>query len=229
MTTHVLPDPEAVAARAAETMAEAAQASIGARGQFILALSGGKTPWRMLRFLTSKDLPWPAMQLVQVDERVAPAGHPDRNSTRLLEILLTSTPLRPTQIHLMPVEAEKLELGAQDYEKVLTQLGGSPPVLDVVHLGLGADGHTASLVPGDPVLQVEDSAVAVTNVYQGHRRMTLTFPVINRARQVIWVVTGIDKAPMLARLLKGDREIPAGRVNPERAVVLADEAAAAQL
>jgi 6-phosphogluconolactonase len=227
MRKQVLPDAEAVAAQAAEIIAEAARAAIGARGQFILAVSGGKTPWRMMRLLGTKDLPWPAVHIIQVDERVAPAGHPDRNSTQLQEILLTHAPLRPTQIHLMPVESEELEIGAREYEALLNKLAGTPPVLDLVHLGLGADGHTASLVPDDPVLEIKDSAVAVTGTYQGRRRMTLTFLVINQARQILWIVTGPEKAPMLARLLKQDPEIPAGRVNPERAIVLADEAAAA--
>lgn len=228
MRTQVLPDAEAVAAQAAEVIREAAQEAVASRGQFILAVSGGKTPWRMLRLLTTKDLPWPAVQVLQVDERIAPAGHPDRNSTQLEEILLTDAPLRPTQIHLMPVESDDPEIGARDYEALLNKLAGTPPMLDLVHLGLGADGHTASLVPNDPVLEVKDSAVAVTGSYQGRRRMTLTFPVLNRTSQILWVVTGSEKAPMLGRLLKQDPQIPAGRVNAERALVLADEAAAAQ-
>jgi 6-phosphogluconolactonase len=101
-----------------------------------------------------------------------------------------------------------------------------PAVLDLVHLGLGPDGHTASLVPGDPVLAVTDRAVALAGPYQGHRRMTLTFPVLDRARRILWLATGAEKKPMLARLRAGDRSIPAGRVSSERALLLTDRAAA---
>jgi 6-phosphogluconolactonase len=98
-------------------------------------------------------------------------------------------------------------------------------VLDLVHLGLGPDGHTASLVPGDPVLNVNDNDVAVTGIYQGRRRMTLTYPTINRSRQILWVVTGEEKVQALNRLLDGDQSIPAGRIRPEGARIIADRAA----
>jgi len=126
----------------------------------------------------------------------------------------------------MPVEAPNLEVAASQYADTLRQIAGSPPVLDLVHLGLSVDGHTASLVPGDPILEVADADVAVTGLYQGWRRMTLTVPILNRARQVLWLVTGADKASMLARLRNGDASIPAGRIRRERALVLADQAAA---
>jgi 6-phosphogluconolactonase len=180
----------------------------------------------MLRALAAADVPWPAIHIVQVDERVAPPGHPDRNLTHLRESLLDHAPLAPEQIHAMPVEFADLEAAAAKYAETLRQLAGSPPVLDLVHLGLGPDGHTASLVPGDPVLNVKDADVAITGTYQGRQRMTLTYPMINRSRKVLWVVTGAEKVPMLRRLVDGDESIPAGRVRREQAIVLADEAAA---
>jgi 6-phosphogluconolactonase len=180
----------------------------------------------MLRALAGEDVPWPSIHVVQVDERVAPQGHPDRNLTHLHESLLAHAPLRPEQIYAMPVEAPDLEAAATRYTQTLQSIADSPPVLDLIHLGLGPDGHTASLVPGDPVLGVTDVDVAPTGVYQGRRRMTLTYPLLNRARRILWIVTGSEKVAMLVRLRDGDRSIPAGRVRREQALVLADRAAA---
>jgi 6-phosphogluconolactonase len=165
----------------------------------------------------------------QVDERVVPAGHPDRNLTHLRESLLNHAPLRAGQVYAMPVEALNLEAAASQYAETLRVIAGSPPVFDLIHLGLGPDGHTASLVPDDPVLDVTDADVALTGVYQGKRRMTLTYPMINRSRRILWLVTGGDKVAMLRRLLDGDKSIPAGRMGQDRAVVIADSAAAGQL
>jgi len=218
----------AVALEAAEVIAREARLAAGARGRFVLAVSGGHTPWLMLRALAAGDVPWPAVHIVQVDERVAPAGHPDRNFTHLRESLLDRAPLSVAQIHQMPVESPDLEAAAGRYAAALEQIAGSPPVLDLVHLGLGPDGHTASLVPGDPVLQVDRADVAVTGVYQGRRRMTLTYPIINRSRGILWVVTGSEKTQMLGRLLDGDESIPAGRIRRERARLIADQSAAAE-
>jgi 6-phosphogluconolactonase len=199
---------------------------VAERGNFVMAVSGGHTPWLMLRALAGEDVPWEGVHVVQVDERVAPAGDPDRNLTHLRESLLAEGSLRPEQIHAMPVEAPDLDSAAARYAATLQQIAGSPPVLDLVHLGLGPDGHTASLVPGDRVLQVRDADVALTGVYQGRRRMTLTYPILNRARRVLWLVTGKDKAEMVGRLYAGDTSIPAGRVQRERALVLGDREAA---
>jgi len=228
MNIEVLDNDGSVAQRAAAIMAEDARAAIAARGRFVMAVSGGRTPWLMLRALGAAELPWSAVYVVQVDERVAPAGHPDRNLTHLRESLLANAPLIPEQIHAMPVESPDLEAAAEQYAATLRKLAGSPPVLDLAHLGLGPDGHTASLVPGDPVLDVKDTDVAVTGSYQGRRRMTLTYPLINRSRRVLWVVTGSEKEQMLNRLMDGDDSIPAGRVSRERALVIADNAAAGQ-
>jgi 6-phosphogluconolactonase len=225
MNIEVLDTAESVAQRAANIIAEEARRAVAARGSFVFAVSGGHTPWVMLRALASADVPWPAIHIVQVDERVAPLGHADRNLTHLRESLLDHAPLPPEQIHAMPVEFADLEAGAAKYTETLRHFAGTPPVLDLVHLGLGPDGHTASLVPGDPVLNVNDADVAITGTYQGRQRMTLTYPMINRSRKVLWVVTGAEKVPMLHRLLDGDVSIPAGRICREQAIVLADEAA----
>jgi len=226
METEVLTDPEAVARRAASVIAEAARLAARERGRFLLAVSGGTTPWRMLELFAKEDVPWPLVHLFQVDERVARAGDPARNSTSLREALLDKVLLPEGQIHLMPVEDVDLSAAAASYAKTLRRIAGTPPTLDLVHLGLGADGHTASLVPGDPALDARDCEVAVTGPYQGYRRMTLGYPMMERARLVLWIVIGADKAAALQRLRRGDRSIPAGRISPRRALLLADTAAA---
>jgi 6-phosphogluconolactonase len=229
ISIEVLDTAESVAQAAADIIAEEARKAVAARGRFVVAVSGGHTPWVMLRALASADVPWPGIHIVQVDERIAPAGHPDRNLTHLRESLLDHAPLPAEQVHAMPVEFADLEAAAAKYAETLRQIAGSPPVLDLVHLGLGPDGHTASLVPGDPVLNVTDADVAITGAYQGRQRMTLTYPMINRSRKILWVVTGSEKIEMLNRLLNGDQSIPAGRIRREQAIVLADKAAAGQV
>lgn len=254
MNIEVLADSVSVAARAASVIADYAWDCIASRGLFTMAVSGGHTPWIMLRQLAAAHLPWRAVHIFQVDERVAPAGHTDRNLTHIFESLLSNSPLDPDQIYAMPVESPDLEAAAGFYEATLRKLAGKPfagghaasggpacftlsatrsecvtgelPILDLVHLGLGPDGHTASLVPGDPVLEIDHADVALSGPYQGRRRMTLTYPILNRARNILWVVTGADKARMVKRLVDGDRGIPAGRVSCDRALVLADAAAA---
>src|SRR5215470_14952494 len=218
-----------VAQKAATLVAAEARAAVAARGTFVMAVSGGHTPWQMLRALAGEDVPWDAMHVVQVDERVAPAGDPDRNLTHLRESLLEHAPLHPDRIHAMPVELSNLQAACEEYAQTLQAIAGSPAVLDLIHLGLGPDGHTASLVPGDPVLEIKNADVALTGIYNGRRRMTLTYPILNRSRCVLWLVTGSEKAPMLPRLLAGDAQIPAGRVRADQALVLADRTAAARL
>lgn len=212
----ILADAEAVAERGAEIVVAQADAAVEARGEFSFAVSGGHTPWAMLALLGDR-LPWDRVAVFQVDERVAPLGSPDRNLTRLLESL---PPEGRARVNAMLVDAADLETAATAYASTL------PERLDLVHLGLGADGHTASLVPDDPALEVADQNVATTGEYRGRRRMTLTYPAIDRARMVLWLVTGEDKAEALERLRSGDRSIPAARIEAPRSLILADRAAA---
>jgi 6-phosphogluconolactonase len=212
----VLPDRDAVARRAADVVANAAREAIGARGRFTLAVSGGRSPWAMFGELADEDVPWEHVAIWQVDERIAPDGDPDRNLTSLVPVIPSGADLLP-----MPVTDPDPEAAADRYAASL------PDAFDLVHLGMGDDGHTASLVPGDPVLEVTDRDVALTGEYRGRRRMTLTFPVLDRAGRVLWLISGGDKAPMMPRLLAGDRSIPAGRVGTVEQLVVVDAAAAA--
>ena len=226
MDIEIFDDVDAVAKRAAAFVAAAARQCVSERQRFVFAVSGGRTPWKMLLALVSEDVPWEHVRVAQVDERVAPEGHADRNLTHLRRSLLCHAPLLPEHIYPMPVGESDLVAAASSYARLLKDLTGSPPVLDLIHLGLGPDGHTASLVPGDPVLEVQDADVSVTGPYQGRRRMTLTYPALNRARQLLWLVTGADKADMLPRLRDGDEGIPAGQVASDKAIVIADRPAA---
>jgi 6-phosphogluconolactonase len=193
-----------------------------------VALSGGRTPWLMLRALHDHEVPWQQVEIFQVDERVAPADSPERNLLHLRESL-ASIAFPPESLHPMPVEERDLVAAAASYGRTLANIAGTPPMLDLVHLGLGADGHTASLVPDDPVLEITDAWVGVTEPYQQYRRMTLTYPVLNGARAILFVVSGEDKAEALVRLSRQDPTIPAGRIKNANVTVLADRTAAAQL
>jgi 6-phosphogluconolactonase len=228
MRIQALTDADSVARAGAAFTAAEARAAVDARGRFVVAVSGGRTPWTMLRVLADEDVPWARVHVVQVDERVAPEGDPDRNLTHLRESLLAHCPIPAEQIHAMPVESADLAAACAQYARTLEQIAGTPPVLDLAHLGLGPDGHTASLVPGDLVLEVTAADVALSGVYQGRRRMTLTYPMLNRSRRIVWLVTGAEKAEMLARLWKADRSIPAGRIRREQSLILADRDAAAR-
>jgi 6-phosphogluconolactonase len=214
LPVEVLPDAESAAAHAAALVAERAR---DAADGFTFAVSGGSTPEAMFRALWEEDVPWERVTIFQVDERVAPPGHPDRNLVHLLAKLPDEA--RP-DVRPMPVDDEDLDATAARYAASL------PEALDLVHLGLGTDGHTASLVPDDPVLEVTDRLVAVTGEYDGRRRMTLTYPALAAAREIVWLVTGSSKRDALAKLLAGDMSIPAARVANPAQLVVADEAAA---
>ncbi|HSJ18425.1 MAG TPA: 6-phosphogluconolactonase [Solirubrobacterales bacterium] len=218
MRLETFADAEAAARAGAELIAAAARDAIGEGGRFSLAVSGGKTPWPMFELLGKDGLDWEHVDLFQVDERVAPDGDPDRNMTQIRASLPDAARerLRP-----MPVTDDDLDAAAARYEAEL------PRPLDLVHLGLGPDGHTASLVPDDPVLEVTDRLVALTGgEYQGRRRMTLTYPALADARRVFWLVAGENKRDAVGKLLAGDRSIPAGRVEAAGGAVLADRSAA---
>jgi 6-phosphogluconolactonase len=212
----VMASADLVARTGAGYVQRQAVAAVADHGEFTFAISGGHTPWAMFAELARMDMPWSQVTLFQVDERAAPDGDPDRNLTHLHDTLGDVK----ANVVAMPVTAPDLDAAAAAYAALL------PDRFDLVHLGLGPDGHTASLVPGDPVLEVTDRLVAVTGPYQGHRRMTLTYPALARAGQIMWLVTGADKTEPLARLLAGDRCIPAGRVEAAASLVLADAAAA---
>ena len=205
-------DPDELARRGASYVAACARDAVAAHGAFRFAVSGGHTPWAMFAELAHEDVPWAQVELFQVDERVAPDGDPDRNLTHLEHALGSA----PAKVHVMPVTARDLSQAAGEYGAVL------PEHFDLVHLGIGPDGHTASLIPGDPVLDVADRLVGLTEPYQGHVRMTLTYPALARADQLLWLVSGEDKREPLAKLLAGDRSIPAGRVEAARSLVYAD-------
>lgn len=226
MHIETLATSDAVAARAAQIIASEARNAVAARGRFVMAVSGGRTPWQMLRALANEDVPWASVHVVQVDERIAPDGDKDRNLTHLRESLLSHAPIPESHIHAMPVNATDLDQACLDYTATLESLCGHPPILDLAHLGLSPDGHTASLIPGDPVCHVQNAEVALTGIYQNRRRMTLTYPVLNRSRHILWVVTGAEKKPMIPRLLAADRTIPAGPIAQQNATLLADTDAA---
>jgi len=226
MKTEVFDNADLAAQKAAACIASEARQAVALRGRFILAVSGGKTPWKMLRCLADEDLPWKGIHIFQVDERIAPDGDIERNLTHIRENLLPWSPLPPQNIHAIQVNENDAEKAAENYAFTIREIAGSGALIDLVHLGLGPDGHCASLIPGDPVLDVSNKDVAATGIYQGRRRLTLTYPAINRARKILWLITGSEKSEMLQRLLAGDVSIPAGRISQKNARLIADKEAA---
>jgi 6-phosphogluconolactonase len=229
MRIQVLATPEIVAERAADWLrTEIARAS-AQRGRCLVALGGGRTPWRMLRDLRRLRVHWHDLQVFQVDEQVVPENDERRNARQIADLLVAPAMLRAAQFHAMPVERSDLRAGAEEYTRLLSEYGGTPPVLDVVQLGIAADGHTASLLTGDRLLDAHDRDVGITAPYQGVARMTLTLRVLDAARHRLWLVTGADKAAVLRKLWDGDTSVSSGRVVRESAFVFADSAAAVEL
>ena len=230
MKLEVYSNADAVAQKAAALVAAEARAAVAARGAFVMAVSGGHTPWEMLRALAGEDdttgIAW-----IRSGRRGACSTRLSCRCVRFLSgspvgATLSSTCTTWTSSH---GTSSNLQAACEEYALTLRTIAGSPPVLDLIHLGLGPDGHTASLVPGDAVLEIKDADVALTGLYQGRRRMTLTYPILSRSRRILWLVTGSEKAGMLARLRAGDAQIPAGRVRADHALVLADRTAAERL
>jgi 6-phosphogluconolactonase len=225
MITEIFPTADEVAARAAAYLEQEIREALVHQPAYSLAISGGRTPWEMLKLLSKADLPWQRVNLFQVDERVAPDGHADRNLTQLFQAIAGTPMMTQLRIFPMPVLAEDLVEGCQEYMQVLDEVTAGKG-LDLIHLGLGSDGHTASLVPGDGVLEVQDRPVACTqHLYQGRIRMTLTYPLLNSAKQLLWIVTGSEKKEMVQRMLQQDPSIPSGSIRQENALLFVDQAA----
>lgn len=219
------PSAAAAAHACAERLAMLIRESITARGRCVLALSGGPGPRGMLRLLAAETLPWQELHVLQVDERVAPAGDPARNLTAIEKAFADDGRLPAANLHPMPVElvaAGEPARAVARYEQTLRAVAGEPPVLDVVHLGLGEDGHTASLFPGDALLEAEGANVGFVRHAPQWSRLTLTFPVLGRARRIVWFITGRAKARAIAELIEGRGNAPALRVARTQAEVITD-------
>jgi 6-phosphogluconolactonase len=225
LKTEIFPSADQVAEKAAAYLEQLIRETLTQKKTFSMAISGGRTPWEMLKILSKASLPWQRVNLFQVDERVAADGHADRNLTQLFQALEGSPLVTRLRIFPMPVTAEDLDVASQDYSQLIQEITEGEG-LDLIHLGMGSDGHTASLVPGDGVLEVSNRDVACTEqLYQGRIRMTLTYPLLNSAKRILWIVTGVEKQEMVQRLLKQDTSIPAGAVNQANALLMADQAA----
>lgn len=218
-----------VAKEAAIYIADRIRENVSRKGSFTMAISGGRTPWEMIKELAKEDLHWEKVFLFQVDERIAPDAHPDRNLTQLFKAIEGTKLVLRLNIFPMRVTADNLNEACEEYADHITRLTENGK-FDLIHLGLGTDGHTASLVPGDAVLAVQDKTVAITgDTYQGRHRMTLTYPLINQAAKILWVITGAEKAEMLNRLLHQDPLIPAGKIDQHHAIVLTEESASVEI
>ena len=229
MTLEIFNNSDEVAEKAAQYIEEKIRTAILTKGSFTMAISGGKTPWQMLKILAKAKLRWEKVFLFKVDERVAPDGNEERNLTQLFKSIEGSGIMTRINVFPMHVISENLEEETKAYAEAIEKVAENGE-LDLIHLGMGSDGHTASLIPGDSVCEVAGAAIAMTTQpYQGRMRMTMTYPLINRAKEILWLVTGEEKAEMLQRLLQQDPSIPAGKVNPTHATIFADKAAAKNL
>lgn len=229
MNVRVVADAELLANDAAAFIAEESRLAIAARNRFTLALSGGRSPVRLFEALAKQEnIAWEDVHVLQVDERAVPAASPDRNFRAIRKHLLDQVPIPESHVHPMPAEAGDLTAAAEAYAMTLARILGPGKTLDLVHLGLGSDGHTASLLPGDPALSSVGDVV-VSHEYQGARRLSLSLPAICRARQRVWFITGRAKSAMVKRAMAGDAAIPAGRVTRENSTFFIDREAAERL
>ena len=225
LKTEIFPSADQVAKEAAAYIEQLIRETLTQKKSFSMAISGGRTPWEMLKILSKASLPWMRVNLFQVDERVAPDGHADRNLTQLFQAIEGSPLVTRLRIFPMPVTADDLDVASEDYAQLIHEITEGEG-LDLIHLGMGSDGHTASLVPGDGILEVNDRDVACTEqLYQGRIRMTLTYPLLNSAKRILWIVTGTEKQEMVQHLLKQDASIPAGAVNQANSLLMVDQAA----
>lgn len=218
-----------LARSAAELILDDCERALAARtSDYVLGLSGGHTPQLMFHALADLPMPWSRVHIFQVDERVAAAGSEDRNLTHLTDCLLAHVEIPIANVHPMPVESDNLPSACRHYEVELQRVTGGAPI-DLLQLGLGDDGHTASLPPDNPILEVRDLAIWHVETFNGLPRMSMTYPLINTAKRIVWLVVGAAKAEMCRRLVASDRTIPASRVAQDNAVLLADGEAAADL
>ena len=233
-------DAEGVSFAAAEEFAELAVEAVARSGRFTVALSGGSTPQRLYERLAEpphrERVPWDRVEVFWGDERAVAPDHPDSNARLAVAVLLSRVPIPPEGIHRIHAERADREAAAREYQEEIARVFGLPadgpaPALDLVLLGLGADGHTASLFPGSAAL-AESRRWVVSHFVPalGAERITLTPPILNRAREVRVLVTGADKAGALRAVLHGPRapeRCPAQLIQPEsgRLVWLVDRGA----
>jgi 6-phosphogluconolactonase len=216
----ILPDPPALARHVAEWLTAAA---LAAKGPFRVSLSGGSTPKALYGLLASDDFrgrfPWQHVFWYWGDERFVPHDHPDSNYRMIREAMLAKAPVPPEHIHPVPADGTPGD-AARRYERALQEAYGARvldparPLFDVTLLGLGPDGHTASLLPGEPVLEERERWVAVVAHGRPEVRITMTYPVIESSRRVAFLVAGPDKAPVLRTIRAGESQLPAARVRP---------------
>lgn len=228
MKIHIEADADVLALQAAAWIGGQARRTLDERGQFSIALSGGRGPHRLYEALAREKIEWQRVQLFQVDERAAPPDSPERNFRAIRALLVERVAIPAGQVHPMPVDTDDLEAAAGEYAATLERALGPERILDLVHLGLGEDGHTASLLPGDAASE-PGAPVIVSREHEGFRRLSLNYPVLSAARQRCWFVTGAGKSEVLPRAVDGDLAIPAGRIRREDSLVFADQAAAVLL
>jgi 6-phosphogluconolactonase len=223
-----LADADSVAEEACRRIVRAAQAAQRQRGRFSLALAGGSTPRRAYERLARADVDWQRVHVFWGDERALPPDHRHSNQRMARAAWLDSVSIPPTQIHPMPADLEDLDAAAQGYTQTLRRELGAPPRLDLILLGLGEDGHTASLFPGSAALMEKERLVVATAAPAIAPRLTLTPAAIRAAREILFLVTGAAKAPALRRVLHGAHDpwaLPPHAIHRNDAVWLVDRAA----